>query len=177
MPAPALDQAELRRVLDYDPATGAFTWRVRDDVPAQWNTRYAGQRAGYVWTAPGGRLYLSIRLHNWPFLAHRLAWLYQTGAWPDPQVDHIDNDDGLNNLWTNLRQATKAENGWNSPTPRTNSSGLKGASFSKSAGRWRATIRIGGKQRWLGYHDTAEAAHAAYAAAALARGGAFARTS
>lgn len=40
---------ELAALLDYDPVSGALTWRERSDVEPTtktWNTRFAGARAG-----------------------------------------------------------------------------------------------------------------------------------
>lgn len=79
MKAPYLTQAQLTAMLTYDETSGDFTWKVRSDARPQWNGRYAGKRAGYVREATGGGLYISIRIFDWPFAAHRLAWLYMTG--------------------------------------------------------------------------------------------------
>lgn len=176
MKIPHLDQCALKTMLHYDPETGVFTWLERSDARPQWNGRYAGKTAGYARVATGGGVYWSIRIFDWPFHAHRLAWLYMTGAWPSDVVDHRDMD-GLNNRWGNLREATKSQNAANSRLSRANTSGFKGASYHQQSGRWRATIMVSGKQKWLGYHDTPEAAHAAYRAALIERSGEFARVS
>lgn len=175
MTAPKLDQAALKALLTYEPETGVFTWLPRDGSRA-WNTRYAGKSAGFDWRCGPNVTYRSIRIYDWPFLGHRLAWLYMTGSWPVDTIDHIDLC-GLNNAWANLRQASKAQNGHNTRAPRTNTSGYKGVSFHQQTGRYRATIRSGNRQIWLGYHDTPEAAHAAYTKAANELRGSFARTS
>jgi hypothetical protein len=172
--APHLDQETLTRLLDYDPETGIFRWRERTDVRKAWNTRYAGKIAGFDWNVPNSNVtYRSIRIFDWPFLGHRLAWLYMTGEWPTHGVDHRDMD-GLNNRWGNLRSATKAQNAANTKILRTNTTGFKGVSLSKN-GRYRATIKINDRQKWLGYFDTPEEAHAAYCRAALERSGQYAR--
>lgn len=171
--APTLTAAEVRAMLDYDPETGVFTWRHRPDMRPQWNARYAGKRAGYEFTAKGGRRYRAVRIHDWPFVEQRLAWLYVTGAWPVALVDHWDND-GVNNRWDNLREASKRQNAANSKISRANTTGYKGVNFHQ--GRFRATIRsTGGKQIYLGSFDTAEAAAAAYEAAAKVHFGEYAR--
>lgn len=160
---PYLDQAILHQLLLYDPATGVFTWRERENRD-WWNRRYAGKRAGYAWKPSGNIQYWCIRVFDWPFMAHRLAHLYMTGAWPENEIDHRDLD-GLNNRWDNLRPATKSENIHNRRAPRTNKTGFKGVSFSK--GRYRALIYVAGKQIFLGHYKTPDAAYAAYCEAAV----------
>lgn len=176
MARPFLDQATLKRLLHYDPQTGVFTWLHRSDVTKAWNTRYSGKVAGYDWTPPPGNVtYRNIRIFDWPFLGHRLAWLYMTGSWPTAEVDHKDTN-GLNNKWENLRSASKVQNGANRGANCNNKTGFKGVSRNKRTGRYRATIQAGGKWRWLGSFDTAEQAHAAYCAAAALSAGEFVRT-
>lgn len=175
MRKPPLTQQQLKQLLAYNPETGVFTWLQRSDVRPQWNGRYAGKVAGYARQATGGGWYWSIRIFDWPFHAASLAWLYMTGEWP-PLIDHRDGD-GMNNRWANLRIADKAQNAANSKISSRNTSGYKGASLCKKTGKWRATIRRDGRQEWLGYYDTPEAAHAAYMAAAREVHGAFARAS
>ncbi|MDQ0505996.1 HNH endonuclease [Xanthobacter agilis] len=172
--APPITQQFVRSILDYEPETGIFTWRERSDVRPQWNGRYAGKRAGYEWTANGGGRYRSIRILDWPFPEHRVAWLWMTGAMPVDSIDHTDLN-GLNNRWGNLREATKVQNGHNTSVQRRNTSGYKGVSFHKETGRFRAYIQHNGRQKWLGYHNTAEAAHAAYVDAVKELRGEFGR--
>ena len=171
---PQITQSELHAMLDYDPTTGVFTWRHRSDCRPHWNGRYAGKVAGYAREATGGGMYWSVRIHDWPFHAGPLAWFYVTGKWPENLIDHKDGN-GLNNRWVNLRPATKRQNAANTGAPRNNTSGFKGVSLLKKTGRYRAYITQDGRQRSLGNYDTAEAAHAAYAAAAAEVYGEFAR--
>ena len=42
--------------------------------------------------------------------------------------------------------------------PKNNTSGVKGVCRRKGSDRWMAYIRLGGKQRFLGYFDTVEEA-------------------
>lgn len=172
--APHLTQQILQRILFYDPLTGLFVWRVRDDVRPQWNGRYAGKRAGYEWTASGGGRYRSIRIFDYPFPEHRLAWLYVAGSWPVGVVDHRDMI-GTNNAWGNLREASRAQNSANSRAWKNNKVGLKGVC--RQGSRFRATISVNGRHVALGVFDTASEAHEAYRQAALKRSGEFARAS
>jgi len=77
-----LDQKTLREKLHYDPATGEFVnrntrWEVCGGVAAQ-GYRIIGEL--------GGR-----------YRAHRLAWLYAHGKWPDGILSHVNYifDDSL----------------------------------------------------------------------------------
>ncbi len=89
------------------------------------------------------------------------------------KVDHRDGN-GLNNCRANLRPATVAQNNRNRRRSSANTSGFKGVSLSKKAGKWRAVIEVQGRQESLGYFASPEAAHAAYVAAAQRHYGEFA---
>jgi len=147
-----LTQERLHSLLDYDPETGAFTWKVRRSGTAR-----AGSIAGTIFS--GG--YLGIRVDGRAYKAHRLAFLWMNGVFPSDQVDHRNGvrDD---NRWSNLREVTQAENQQNIGTARRHnrSSGLLGAWRHRD--KWRSKIWFGGKQIHVGSFSTAEEAHAAY---------------
>lgn len=153
--------AEVRRLFDYDPETGALTWRTG---PA----RYRGKAAGTLLNTG----YRSISVRGRRYVAHRLAWVHFHGKPPTKFLDHINGDRDDNRI-VNLREATNAENMANAKCYATNKIGLKGVSAKR--GRWRAVIVDGGRQRFLGMFDTPEEAHAAYIKAAEKRFGQFAR--
>jgi hypothetical protein len=155
-----LTAEQVRAILSYDPETGAFTWRARPSVRA-------GRRAGRV--VPDG--YVKIEHDGRSYFAHRLAWLYVYGDWPEAYVDHINGIRSDNRI-CNLRKANLSQNNAHRRGAECNG-GLRGASFHKSVGRWRARIRNGGKEIELGYFDTAEEAHAAYRNASLKLHGEF----
>jgi hypothetical protein len=90
-------------------------------------------------------------------------------------VDHI-NRDRLDNRRENLRIVSQAQNLWNSAAHRDSTTGLKGAFWEKRRKRFYAKIATHGKQRFLGYFDTAEQAHSAYRRAAEIEHGEFARS-
>lgn len=173
--APQLDQEVLKALLLYLPDEGIFIWHPRAGKKA-WNTKYAGKVAGFDWHAPNSNVtYRSIRIFDWPFMGHRLAWLYMTGEWPKIGVDHRDGD-GLNNKWDNLREATKAQNGANAGAKSNNKAGRKGVSLDKATGRFRATIQVERKWMWLGYFATVDDAAEAYNKASLELHGEFRRS-
>lgn len=149
-----LSAEALRSLLDYDPQTGHFTYRQRR------GPRRAGEIAGWL----GAQGYWLIHIDGRDYLAHRLAFLHMTGATPEQMVDHR-NGKRADNRWRNLRKASRAMNAHNQKkAARSNrSSGLLGVT--RKGGRWQAQIKVGMQQRYLGLHETPEAAHAAYLAA------------
>jgi hypothetical protein len=135
-----LTHARLMQVLRYDPLTGDFFWRVRPSQAVK-----MGDIAGTV--ASNG--YISIGIDGKIYAAHRLAWFYMVGVIPLQDIDHEDTD-GLNNRWTNLREATEIENAWNRPKPSNNTSGVKGVNWSAPRNKWIAELRANGKRYYLG---------------------------
>jgi len=155
----------LRHVLAYDPETGLFQWR---NPPGRRGK--AGDAVGCANSAG----YLRVMVDKRSYLLHRLAWLFMTGVWPTGNIDHIDGNP-LNNRIVNLRECTQSQNAGNSRAQRRNTSGIKGVSLNKASGKWFATIGADGKSRHLGRFATKEQAAEAYANAALAQFGEFAR--
>lgn len=156
----------LREVLDYDPASGWFTWRENHRMPA-----LRGARAGGV--GPSTRGYRYICVDGRIYQAHRLAWLYVYGCWPSNKIDHrnLEHDD---NAIANLRDATDSQSAANRRASRSNAVGLKGVTLIRP-GHWRARITVNHRQINLGRFRDPEAAHAAYADAARQHFGEFAR--
>lgn len=90
------------------------------------------------------------------------------------EVDHIDLNP-LHNWRSNLRLATRAQNGANRSKQRNNTSGFKGVSWHPPAKKWRAVIQVKGKQIFLGLFLDPKDAYAAYCEAAKLHYGEFAR--
>lgn len=163
----------LRKVVDYDPETGALTWRERvEDCGgvARWNGRWAGRRAG----AKQNKGYLSTTIFGKSYLCHRLVWLYVTGEWPNGHIDHI-NCKPDDNRFANLREASVSQNASNKPRRNSNKSGFKGVSWHKGAGKWVAQICFEKRTTYLGLFSEKEEASEAYRQAALKQHGEFAR--
>lgn len=76
------------------------------------------------------------------------------------QVDHA-NGDKLDNRRANLREATLTQQRHNQRVRRDNLSGFKGVSFHRPSGRWRARLKVAGREVIASLHATPEeAAHA-----------------
>lgn len=159
-----LDVSDLRKKLNYDPATGEFTWAYsRGPIKI-------GQAAGRI--LKDG--YRSIQFNGREWMAHCLAWAYVYGSLPSEQIDHrnLIKDD---NRIGNLRAGNQVQQQGNTQVSCRNKSGLKGVRWYPERQRWRAEIRINGRSVYLGDHRTKEDAAAAYAQAALRQFGDFAR--
>jgi hypothetical protein len=150
---PELTQERLRELLDYDPETGVFVWKVYRARGAR-----AGDTAG---TSKSNKLYLRIGIDRINYYAHRLAWFWVTGVFPKYEIDHKDGD-GFNNRFSNLREATHGENGQNLRLSRRNKSGYRGVYFCNSKGSWASRIVVNYVTIDLGQHSTPEKAYAAY---------------
>jgi hypothetical protein len=159
-----LSPERLRKLLDYDPETGIFRWKISAGSVS------AGQVAG----SGNGKGYLQIVIDYRKYRVHRLAWMHVYGVLPAEHIDHIDGN-RANNRIANLREATNAENLHNRGKNANNKSGFKGVSWENRARRWRAVIVARGRQIYLGHYDNPEAAHAAYCEAAKKYHGEFAR--
>ena len=149
-----LDQDRLQEILRYEPEIGEFFWLRRSGKGAR--NDLAGKRAGHL----GHKGYLAIEIGSKEYRAHRLAWLYVYGDWPEDQIDHINRIKNDNRI-ANLRVATNGQNGANS-NPKPSYSGLKGAHWHSRDKKWFSHIWHNGKQTSLGRFATAEAAHVAY---------------
>lgn len=141
---------ELRDLLHYDPQTGSFTWK-----PGATKHR-TGREAGYT-TDEG---YRKILIRKQMYFAHRLAWLYVYGQWPDQEIDHINHARDDNKI-SNLRDVSHAEN---VRCQRTNLNKRGVARYDKETRKYRARFRRNGREINLGAYATREEAHEVTAA-------------
>ena len=142
-----LTQDRLKELFQYDPVTGLFC-RLKSRGRA---------KAGDISGSPQAMGYLVIKIDRINYYAHRLAFLYMNGGFPEDQVDHINHktDD---NRWINLRPVTRAENSHNRKLNSNSTSGVSGVVRDHKSGRWAVRFVIDGKKRHFGCFDTVEEA-------------------
>ena len=135
---------ELRKIVRYEPETGDFIWLVG----------YGRRKAGSI--APK-RPYIQFTFQRKLLYAHRLAWLYVYGQFPDRDLDHINRDPSDNRI-SNLRLATPRQNSANRPVHKDSKSGLKGVCALPS-GKYMASIKDGERVKYLGTFDDPNVAY------------------
>jgi len=146
----SLTQDRLKSLLSYDKDKGIFTWA----------RRKANKKPGDAAGCAMANGYWCIRVDKNLYLAHRLAWLYVYGAFPDEQIDHI-NRDRMDNRISNLRSVSDVDNKRNLPPNKRNTSGHQGISWHSGVNKWYAYIGADNKTIALGtYADINDAIHA-----------------
>lgn len=125
---------ELKDELHYNPETGYFTSLKRR------GKREIGDIAGMM----SYKGYIGIKVFGLRYSAHRLAWFYTYGVWPEEQIDHINGVRDDNRL-ENLRLANSFENMANRKIGANNTTGVKGVTYAKDDRRnrrYRAQINV-----------------------------------
>lgn len=120
-------RSQVLDLFEYDAAEGRLFWKV-----AKARSVKIGQEAGTI----GSNGYRSVKIDGRLYLTHRLVFLIETGHLPE-FIDHKDRDK-LNNRIENLRECSRSENMQNVSKKSSNTSGVVGVSWDKSANKWRA---------------------------------------
>lgn len=164
-PQKQLTQERLKKVLCYNPMDGEFVWRMKYVK----KTYYSLVLREFVTTKEkvivedaepfiaNGYKFFMVDGKAYP--AHRLAWLYMYGKFPDNFIDHINNNK-LDNRICNLRDATAQQNALNKQYKKRVLP--QGVTFIKSIGMYEAKCTFNGKQYFIGEYETAQEASIAY---------------
>lgn len=140
----------LKYALNYDPLSGIFT---RASV-------MTGSSIGSVCGSKKPTGYIIITIDRFLYRAHRLAWLYIHGEWPEGDVDHINRNRSDNRI-SNLRCVTRSQNLLNSQLRSDSKTKIKNVCFNKQANKYQVTFTFTGKQIHAGFYDTLELADSA----------------
>ena len=141
-----LTQEYLHTLFDYK--DGELYWKVR---PA--NCIHIGDKAGCLDT----NNYYKIGINRKFYGNHRLIFAMHHNYFPR-QIDHIDRNT-KNNKIENLRDATNAQNQWNTLKNPRNTSGYKNVIFRKDKQVWVCRFKVNGKHIMRGYFKTAKEAN------------------
>jgi len=150
------DEAEIKRKLRYDADTGDFIWK--EVVPIRagdkaYNTKFAGKVAGKV--VPNSDKYLagyvSIHISSLMIKAHRLAWWFHYGEWPNGEINHINHIRGDNRI-SNLEIVDRGVQNKSASLRKDNTSGVCGVRL-QGDGKWVAVINADKKRYTLGTFD------------------------
>ncbi len=142
-PTDPLTAERVRALLDYDPETGVFRWRLktcRKVVPGAVAGTFNGK----------GLLLIGVDGHR--YVAARLAWLWMTGEWPKGQIACRNLDPG-NIRWANLCDVSASEKVMTTKPPANNTSGVRGVCWARGRGQWNAYIGKDGRRITLGHFD------------------------
>ena len=130
---------------------GATVFAIIDEQDAHLAQRSWKLKKGY----PVTRVYTGKRngkSHRRDVSMHRMILGLERG---DPREgDHKDRNK-LHNTRSNLRVLDGAQNRQNIGAQKRNRSGLRGAHWDKTAGRWKSCVRANGRTVSLGYHADA----------------------
>ena len=154
-----VDLEKVREYFGYDPSTGEFRW-IKNKKKGR-----IGALAGEIVATTG---YRRICFDGKRVFAHRLAYAWMTGEWPET-VDHI-NRVRTDNRWENLRSATRSQQQGNAR----GAGKTRGVYQDRGRKMWRArlTRRHGGNIN-VGTYATKEEAQEAFDAVAVQHFGEF----
>ena len=141
-----ITQKRLKEVLEYNPETGVFTKKQKIG-----RGKVGCKCGGLNWKG-----YWIVSADNQRYRAHRLAWLYMYGKFPDNQIDHI-NHDKIDNRIENLREVTNSVNHRNMKKPSSNTSGVVGLYWWKDRQVWQTFIGANPRKSLGNYKDFFEA--------------------
>jgi HNH endonuclease len=154
-PLPGSADLKERYALDATVESGLVHAKVFPRGGSRRPGKMAGTKQDYGWVVNfDGRL----------LAVSRVIWKLYYGTDPPGLIDHVDLNP-FNNVITNLRVASKSQNGMNRTMYKCNKTGAKGVIFARQPGRYIAQIRFNKAYKYLGTFNSLDEAATTYAAA------------
>ena len=116
---------------------------------------------------PESNGYIRIKINKKRYSLHRLVYKYHNEEWDitdisrDNLIDHFDINP-LNNKIENLRVVNQSQNTRNQNKRQNCSSKYIGVYWNKKNNKWKVSIKIDGKSKYLGLFDNEEEAYECY---------------
>lgn len=142
----------LAALVTYDPETGVFTWKRREELTRfdrMFNKQFAGRECGRIGKIGYRLIGFRHEGKHHTLLAHRLTWLIVYGKIPNGEIDHINRNRADNRI-SNLRDVHRPINQRNASRRVDNTSGVTGVAWDKNSGKWLAQASIDGRPRYIG---------------------------
>lgn len=148
-----LTQTRLKKLLNFDPTIGIFTWKVSR----------GGRRPGEIAGSLGTDGYWYIMIDYKKYHAARLSWLYVYGYVPENFLSRSNCKKNLNWI-SNVRGVPQIYNFWKKKAvKKKKKTDIKGIYLDRKYKKWRVTIKRESKTAYLGtyylgaYNDFTEA--------------------
>jgi hypothetical protein len=91
---------------------------------------------------------LTVSIDKKCYLVHRIIFMMHNGYFPE-MVDHIDGN-RTNNKIENLREATHAQNAWNSKPRADSNIGIKNITYNKKFNQYTVRIQVNQERKYIG---------------------------
>jgi hypothetical protein len=101
--------------------------------------------------------YHVVGIDNKNYRTHRVIWLYVYGEFPEGYLDHI-NRIRTDNRIENLREADYSKNGYNTKTPKANTTGVKNVQWIKHMNKYQVRLRANNQNLVIGHFADLELA-------------------
>ena len=140
---PSMDR--ILELMSYDPDLGIFKRKEKNN-----RNQIIGEQLGSL-TREG---YITLRIDNQRYYAHRVAYFLLTGEQPLS----VDHKNGLrsDNRASNLRGASRCQNVYNAKKSSSNTSGYKNIHWNKQSEKWDVKINANKRFYWGGCFSSLE---------------------
>lgn len=123
---------QVKKFFDYSPDTGILIWKSK---PSRRGRVKVGSVAGGI----NHYGYINITVMRRQYAAHRIAWAWYYGKWPEGQIDHINHNRSDNRI-SNLRDVSPTFNQKHVKRYKNSKNKKPGVIFDNERQCWAVTI-------------------------------------